>query len=146
MREQCCLCSVSAPGGIFLQVDDLSSAVDGLTVVCALDNVDVVDVANTREKIDHLLFADINGKATDKNRTTVDVIFAKELFVSVGTRDEVLLLDIEDVDAISVVFADGLWGRVSTPETRPDELDGRCGPTALRSRLGSNVANSTKTA
>ena len=110
-----------------------------------LDDVDVEDFANGGEEIDDLFLVGVGGEVADKDRTTVHIILAEELLVGVGARDEVLLLHVEGIDAVSVVLADGLWEIVSMQRTRSDVAPGSLRLTVLRSRLGSNLANSTRT-
>ena len=74
----------------------------------ALDDVDVDNVANLGEEIDHLLLVSIDGHTANKDRTTVDIVFAEVFLVGIGARELLLLLHIESIDAISVVFLDGL--------------------------------------
>ncbi|KAL2020208.1 hypothetical protein VTK56DRAFT_8634 [Thermocarpiscus australiensis] len=80
----------------------------------ALDNVDVVDLADfSGEEINDLLFGSVSGQATDKDRTTVDIVLAQELLVGVDARDSLLPLAVESFDAVRIVITDNLWDNVS---------------------------------
>ena len=89
-------------------------------VVLTSDDVGAGDFANLGEELDELVLVGIDGKTTNKDRATVQVVLAEELLVGVRARDEGLLLHIERVDAKAVILADSLRENVRMKSTRSD--------------------------
>jgi hypothetical protein len=89
-------------------------------VVLTSDDVGAGDFANLGEELNELVLVGIDGKTTDKDRATVQVVLAEELLVGVRARDEGLLLHIERVDAEAVILADSLRENVRMKSTRSD--------------------------
>jgi hypothetical protein len=85
------------------------------------EDVGVDDLTNDgSEMLDEVFFVGVDGQTADEDRTTVDVVLAKELFVGVGARDKAPVLHIEGIDAITVIPTDSLREQVSMLRARSD--------------------------
>ena len=95
---------------------------DKLTIVGALDDVEVGDISNLGKQLDDLLLLRVEGEVADKDGAAIHIVLAEEVLIRIDPGDQVLLFHIERIDAKLVMFADSLWEKSKLLETKSDGM------------------------